>query len=167
MRSFSIRTPASRVVTPLAALAILLLLAWYFVQPLDFPALAQRDVETVRVVTVRILPPETFADAPRSDMQRHVFPAGSPEVEALQHVLDFSAYHRSWGTLTDAGKIGGGGECIVTIIGCDGEDRVVFDMTLTGGKDIFVNGRAYQVGWWGGGSGERLTEDLAGALGTI
>ena len=45
MRSFSIRTPVRYVVLPLAVLTVLLLLAWYFIQPLAFPSLAQQEVE--------------------------------------------------------------------------------------------------------------------------
>ena len=36
MYRFSIRTPVRRVVRPLAALAVLMLLAWYFIQPFPF-----------------------------------------------------------------------------------------------------------------------------------
>ena len=170
MRSFSIRTPVRYVVAPLAALAVLMLLAWYFIQPLAFPSLGRGDVEQVLVVTYQILPPRTeeitSAAPPQVDVQRQVFSAGSPEVEALQQVLDFRTYHRSWGTLTDTRAIDvRRGAWYVSILGCDAENRVMFDMSLTGGQDIFVNGRAYQVGWLGGGSGGALTENLAQVLG--
>ena len=170
MRPFSIRTPVHYVVIPLAVLAVLLLLAWYFIQPLAFPSLGRGDVEQVRVVTYQILPPRTeemtSAAPPQMDVQRCVFSAGSPEVEALQRVLDFRSYHRSWGTLTDTQAIEGRRDAwFVSIAGLDREGRMLFDMSLTGGQDIFVNGRAYQVGWLGGGSGEALTENLAQVLG--
>ena len=169
MRSFSIRTPVRYVVAPLAALAVLMLLDWYFIQPLAFPSLGRGDVEQVLVVTYQILPPRTeeitSAAPPQMDVQRQVFSAGSPEVEALQQVLDFRSYHRSWGTLTDTQAIEGRRDAwFVSIAGLDGEGRMLFDMSLTGGQNIFVNGRVYQVGWWGGGAGEALTEKLAEAL---
>ena len=172
MRAFSIRTPVRWVVIPLAALAILMLLAWYFVQPLAFPPLGRGDVEQVLVVTYQILPPRTeeitSAAQPQMDVQRQVFSAGSPEAEALQQVLDFRSYHRSWGTLTDTQAIEGRRDAwFVSIAGLDGEGRMLFDMSLTGGQNIFINGRAYQVGWLGGGSGGALTENLAQVLGLV
>ena len=172
MRSFSIRTPVRYVVAPLAALAVLMLLAWYFIQPLAFPSLGRGDVEQVLVVTYQILPPRTeeitSAAQPQMDVQRQVFSAGSPEAEALQQVLDFRSYHRSWGTLTDTQAIEGRRDAwFVSIAGLDGEGRMLFDMSLTGGQNIFVNGRTYQVGWLGGGSGGALTENLAQVLGLV
>ena len=170
MHRVSIHTPVHYVVIPLAALTIVLLLAWYFIQPLQFPEFYGKDVETVSVVTDHYLSPApfdpgNFAGLPRFETRGYTFAIDSPEVQAMGHVLDFRSYHRSWGTITDAHSYRSAGDWDVYISCRDAEGRKVWAVHFTGGETVFVNDRAYQVGWWGGGAGAALAEDLAGALG--
>ena len=169
MRSFSIRTPVHYVVLPLAVLTVLLLLAWYFIQPLAFPSLAQQEVEQVNVVTDHYLgsapfDPEDFVGLPQFETRGYTFSPASSELQALQRVWNSRPYHRFWGTLTDTHSWRGAGDWDVYLTGLDAQGRQVWSAHLTGGETVFVNDRAYQVGWWGGGAGEALTEKLAEAL---
>ena len=91
MRSFSIRTPVHYVVLPLAVLTVLLLLAWYFIQPLAFPSIAQQEVEQVNVVTDHYLgsapfDPEDFVGMPQFETRGYTFSPDSSEVQAMQRV---------------------------------------------------------------------------------
>lgn len=169
MYRFSIRTPVRCVVIPLAALAVLMLLAWYFVQPLAFPTLAQQGVEQVNVVADHYLgpapfDPENFSGLPQFETRGYTFSPDSPEIQTVERVLDFRSYHRSWGTITDTRSYRGVGDWDVYLTGLDAQGRQVWSVHFTGGETVFVNDRAYQVGWWGGGAGEALTEELAEVL---
>ena len=169
MRSFSIRTPVHYVVLPLAVLTVLLLLAWYFIQPLAFPSLAQQEVEQVNVVTDHYLgpapfDPENFSGLPQFETRGYTFSPDSSEIQAMQRVLNFRSYHRFWGTLTDTHSWRGAGDWDVYLTGLDAQGRQVWEVHFTGGETVFINDRAYQVGWLGSGAGEDLTETLAEAL---
>ena len=168
MHALSIRTPVRFVVMPMALLAALMLLGWYFIQPLSFPSLTQRNVEQVSVVVVQDLPPvtdeETSSALPQSDTKQALFSAGNPTIEVMQHTLNFTSYHRSWETLTGTRAVAGGEDYLVSITGYDAEGNLILEIGVTGGKNIFVNGRAYQTGWLGGGAGEALAENLTEVL---
>lgn len=170
MRSFSIRTPVHYVVLPLAVLTVLLLLAWYFIQPLAFPPLVQQEVEQVNVVTDHYLgpapfDPEDFVGMPQFETRGYTFSPDSSEVQAMQRVLNFRSYHRFLGTLTDTHSWRGAGDWDVYLTGLDAQGRQVWSAHFTGGETVFINDRAYQVGWWDGGAGAALAEELAGVLG--
>src|SRR5699024_972996 len=95
----------------------------------------------------------------------YTFSPDSSEVQAIQRVLNFRSYHRFWGTLTDTHSWRGAGDWDVYLTGLDAQGRQVWSAHFTGGETVFINDRAYQVGWWDGGAGAALAEELAGVLG--
>ena len=145
-------------VVPAAVLSVLLLAGWYFVQPLPFPGLERCD--RVEATCIQLSPGLI------EDNAATLLPASSQWVE-VRDLLDSSSYRRCWDTLWGTTSTGNPGARVVMLFGYSSDGDLVLDLIVTSRQKIYLNGRIYEMGWFGASSAAELVQELSQTLGFV
>ena len=145
-------------VIPAAVITAVLLLGWYFVQPIPFPALER--CERVEVAYAQLSPSLVEQD---SDT---LLPT-SAQWEEVEHLLDSSSYRRCWKTLEGKSSMENVGTQTLSLYGYSGEGNLVMDLTITSGQHIRLNGQVYEMGQFGAVSAAELVQKLSQTMGFV
>ena len=129
-------------VIPAAVVTVLLLIGWYFIQPISFPAFEPCD--RIEVTYSQLSPGLT---------------------EQSSHTLGRSSYHRCWKTLGGESSIESIGPQTLSLYGYSREGDLVLDLTITSGQYIRLNDRVYEMGQFGATPAAELVQKLSQALG--
>ena len=103
-----------------------------------------------------------FYNRPTMDMERYTLPAGSEQALAVLALLDGYTWHPCWDTLTGETSISGIGSLSVTLYDPQDAERE-FDVCSGTGK-IRLNGRIVRLEYFGNGTAEALSRELANLL---
>lgn len=103
-----------------------------------------------------------FYNRPTMDMERYTLPAGSEQARAVLELLDGYTWHPCWDTLTGETSISGIGSLSVTLYDPQDAERE-FDVYSGTGK-IWLNGRIVRLEYFGNGTAEALSRELANLL---
>ena len=103
-----------------------------------------------------------FYNRPTMDMERYTLPAGSEQARAVLELLDGYTWHPCWDTLTGETSISGIGSLSVTLYDPQDAERE-FDVYSGTGK-IRLNGRIVRLDYFGNGTAEALSRELANLL---
>ena len=103
-----------------------------------------------------------FYNRPTMDMERYALPAGSEGARAVLELLDGYTWHPCWDTLTGETSISGIGSLSVTLYDPQDAERE-FDVYSGTGK-IWLNGRIVRLEYFGNGTAEALSRELANLL---
>ena len=95
-------------------------------------------------------------------MERYTLPAGSEQARAVLELLDGYTWHPCWDTLTGETSISGIGSLSVTLYDPQDTERE-FDVYSGTGK-IWLNGRIVRLDYFGNGTAEALSRELANLL---
>ena len=152
----------SRFSFPLRRLLPLLLLLLmgaagvYFFQPLSLPPLPEEAVR-VDVSCSRLQPyeieQETYTLSPDSDQWAQ-----------LEELLSQVIVHRCFQTLSGSTSTGDTGGRVLLFYGRDGENNLLWEITVTGGSHLRMGDQMYHLGWWDDLAGQELAEGLAQIL---
>lgn len=143
-------------VIPAAVVTVLLLIGWYFIQPISFPAFEPCDrIE----VTYAQLPPGL------TEQSSHTLFPTSNQWEEAEDLLGRSSYHRCWKTLGGESSIESIGPQTLSLYGYSREGDLVLDLTITSGQYIRLNDRVYEMGQFGATPAAELVQKLSQALG--
>ena len=152
----------SRFSFPLRRCLILLLLlltgaaGFYFFQPLSLPPLPE---EAVRVdVSCSRLQPYSMED------EAYTLSPGSPQWARIEELLSQVTVHRCVQTLSGSTSTGDTGGRVLLFYGRDGENNLLWEITVTGGSHLRMGDRVYHLGWWDDLAGRELAEGLAQIL---
>ena len=103
-----------------------------------------------------------FYNRPTMDMERYTLPAGSEQARAVLDLLDGYTWHPCRDTLTGETSISGIGSLSVTLYDPQDAERE-FDVYSGTGK-IWLNGRIVRLDYFGNGTAEALSRELANLL---
>ena len=103
-----------------------------------------------------------FYNRPTMDMERYTLPAGSEQARAMLELLDDYTWHPCWDTLTGETSISGIGSLSVTLYDPQDAERE-FDV-YSGTEKIWLNGRIVRLEYFGNGTAEALSRELANLL---
>ena len=103
-----------------------------------------------------------FYNRPTMDMERYALPAGSEGARAVLELLDGYTWHPCWDTLTGESSISGICSLSVTLYDPQDTERE-FDVYSGTGK-IWLNGRIVRLDYFGNGTAEALSRELANLL---
>ena len=103
-----------------------------------------------------------FYNRPTMDMVRYALPAGSEGARAVLELLDGCTWHPCWDTLTGETSISGIGSLSVTLYDPQDAERE-FDVYSGTGK-IWLNGKIVRLEYFGNGTAEALSRELAELL---
>lgn len=129
--------------------------AW-FLQPLHLPALPDGTVQ-IDVSSSRLQPYEI-------QQEEYQLTPDSPQWARLEELLSGVTCHRCFKTLSGSTSTGDTGGRVLSFYGRDGEQEIVWDVTITAGCHIRIGERIYHLGWWDEQSGQQLAEELARIL---
>ena len=103
-----------------------------------------------------------FYNRPTMDMERYTLPAGSERSRTVLEKLDGYTWHPCWDTLTGETALSGIGDLSVTLYDPQDAERE-FDVYSGTGK-IWLNGRIVRLDYFGNGTAEALSRELANLL---
>ena len=103
-----------------------------------------------------------FVDRPAGDVKGFALPAGSQQAEMVLDLLDGYTWHPCWRTLTGNGALSGIGALSVSLYDAQDPDR---DFKVYSGiGEIRLNGRIVRLEYFGNGTAEALSRELASLL---
>ena len=141
-------------------LLLLLLLAgfagFYFLQPLSLPPLPEEAVR-IDVSSTRLQPYEMEQEA-------YALSPDSRQWAQLEELLSQVTVHRCVQTLSGSTSTGDTGGRVLYFYGRDGENNLLWELTVTGGSHLRMGDRVYHLGWWDNLAGQELAEALAQLL---
>lgn len=141
-------------------LLLLLLLAgvagFYFLQPLPLPPLPEEAVR-IDVSSSRLRPYQITNESYPID-------PGSHQWAQLEELLSQVTVHRCVQTLSGSTSTGDTGGRVLGFYGRDGENNLLWELTVTGGSHLRMGDRVYHLGWWDNLAGQELAEALAQLL---
>ena len=103
-----------------------------------------------------------FYNRPTMDMERYTLPAGSEQALAVLELLDDYTWHPCWDTLTGETSISGIGSLSVTLY--DPQDAEREFAVYSGTGKIWLNGKIVRLEYFGNGTAEALSRELAELL---
>ena len=103
-----------------------------------------------------------FYNRPTMDMERYALPAGSEQALAVLALLDGYTWHPCWDTLSGETSLSGIGSLSVTLY--DPRDAEREFAVYSGTGKIRLNGRIVRLEYFGNGTAEELSQELAGLL---
>ena len=103
-----------------------------------------------------------FYNRPTMDMVRYALPAGSEGARAVLELLDGYTWHPCWDTLTGETSISGIGSLSVTLY--DPQDTEREFAVYSGTGKIRLNGKIVRLEYFGNGTAEALSRELAELL---
>ena len=103
-----------------------------------------------------------FYNRPTMDMERYTLPAGSEQARAVLDLLDGYTWHPCRDTLTGETSISGIGSLSVTLYDPQNAEREFAVYSGTG--KIRLNGKIVRLEYFGNGTAEALSRELAGIL---
>ena len=103
-----------------------------------------------------------FYNRPTMDMERYTLPAGSEQARAVLELLNGYTWHPCWDTLTGETSISGIGSLSVTLY--DPQDAEREFAVYSGTGKIWLNGKIVRLEYFGNGTAEALSRELAELL---
>lgn len=141
-------------------LLLLLLLAGfagvYFLWPLHMPPLPE-EVVRIEISSIRLQPYEIEEEA-------YTLSPDSQQWAQLEELLFQVTVHRCFQTLSGSTSTGGTGGRVLNFYGRDGENNLLWEITVTAGRHLRMGDRMYHLGWWDDLAGQELAETLAQRL---
>lgn len=141
-------------------LLLLLLLAGfaggYFLWPLHVPPLPE-EVVRIEISSIRLQPYEI-------EQETYTFSPDSDQWAQLEELLSQVTIHRCFQTLSGSTATGDTGGRVLNFYGRDGENNILWEITVTAGRHLRMGDRMYHLGWWDNLAGQELAEALAQRL---
>lgn len=141
-------------------LLLLLLLAGftgvYFLWPLHVPPLPEEAVR-IEISSIRLQPYEI-------EQETYTLSPGSDQWAQLEELLSQVTVHRCFQTLSGSTSTGDTGGRVLNFYGRDGENNLLWEITVTAGSHLRMEDRMYHLGWWDNLAGQALAEALAQRL---
>ena len=128
----------------------------YLLWPIHVPPLPE---EVVRIeISSSCLRPyeieqEAYTPSPDSDQWAQ-----------LEELLSQVTVHRCLQTLSGSTSTGDTGGRVLNFYGRDGENNLLWEITITAGSHLRMGDRMYHLGWWDDLAGQELAEALAQRL---
>lgn len=128
----------------------------YLLWPIHVPPLPEKVVR-IEISSSCLRPyeieQETYTLSPDSDQWAQ-----------LEELLSQVTVHRCFQTLSGSTATGDTGGRVLNFYGRDGENNILWEITVTAGRHLRMGDQVYHLGWWDDLAGQDLAETLAQRL---
>ena len=98
------------------------------------------------------------------EQETYTLSPDSDQWAQLEELLSQIIVHRCVQTLSGSTSTGDTGGRVLNFYGRDGENNLLWEITVTGGSHLRMGDQMYHLGWWDDLAGQELAEGLAQIL---